>query len=114
MCFSQSGLHASFHRDFILALFAIRLSYVPHTYGVPCWGAHRCSPWAVLESLTAIADCMDNKEEIVTISRSCQKNINDMRYKQRPLISERPHDFKQPDSFCLVGTAGVGQGNMMK
>lgn len=35
-----------------------------------------------------------------------------MRYKQWPLISERPHDFKQPDS--LWGLGGTGQGNMMK
>lgn len=59
-------------------------------------------------------DCTDNKQEIVTISRSCQENINDMRYKQWALISERPHDFKQPDSSRLVGTVGAGQGNMMK
>lgn len=96
------------------ALFAIRLSYVLYTYGIHCRRAHCCSPWAVSESLTALPDCMDNKQEIVTISHPCQKNISDMGYKQRPLITKRSHDFKQPDSSCLVGTVGAGQGNMMK
>lgn len=64
--------------------------------------------------LGAIDDRMDNKQEIVTISHPCQKNIRDTGYKQGPLISERPHDFKQPDRSCLVGTVGAGQGNMMK
>lgn len=96
------------------ALFAARLSYVPYTYGNRSGGAPCCSPWAALESLTAIIDRMDNKHEIVTISNPCQKNISDMGYKQRPLISEGPYDFKQPDSSCLVGTVGAGQGNMMK
>lgn len=96
------------------ALFAVRLSYVLYTYGIHSRRAQCCSPWAVLESLTAITDRMDNKQEIVTISHPCQKNTSDMGYKQRPLINERPHDFKQPDSSCLVGTVGAGQGNMMK
>lgn len=78
-------------------------SHVPQTYGSPYRRAHCCSPWTELESLTATTDHMDNKQKIVTISHSCQKNINDMRYKQQPLISERPHDFKQPDSLWGPG-----------
>lgn len=96
------------------ALFAIQLSYVLYTYGIHSRRAQCCAPWAALESLTAIAHHMDNKREIVTISQPCQKNISDMGYKQRPLINERPHDFKQPDSSCLVGTVCAGQRNMMK
>lgn len=79
------------------------LTHVPQTYGSPDKRAHCCSPWTELESLTATADQMDNKQTIVTISHSRQKNINDMRYKQLPLISERPHDFKQPDSLWGPG-----------
>lgn len=62
---------------------------------------------------SATEDCMDNKQEIVTISRPAKKT-SVTRYKQLPLISERPHDFKQPDSSCFAGTAGAGQGNMIK
>lgn len=91
-------------------MFTVRLSFVHHTHGVLCRRAHRCSPWAVLESLTVAADRTDNKHETVTILHSCQKNINDMGYKQRPLISERPHDFKKSDSSRLVGPVGAGQG----
>lgn len=71
------------------------------------------SPWTASESRPSTADHTDNMQKIVTITSSCQKNINDKWYKQGPLISERPHDFKQSDGLWgIVG--GAGQGNMMK
>lgn len=35
------------------------------------------SPWTASESLPSTADHTDNMQKIVTISSSCQKNIND-------------------------------------
>lgn len=72
--------------------------------GVPAaLPAAAATPRTETRSLAAPAGHVANNWRIVTISRSRQENISDMRYKQWPLISERPRDFKQPDSSRGLG-----------